>query len=331
MIELHCHLDGAISVEIARKLAVLQGIDLPSDDENELEKLLSVPETCESLTEFLKCFALPGTLLQTEEGLKEAVKLVLEQKLSEGIRYIELRFAPQLHCDKKMNQEAAVKAALEGVKAGEKTCEGKIHCNLILCCMRGEDTHGANLETVALAGKYLVEDGGVVALDLAGAEALFKTEDYSEEFKEARRLGVPFTIHGGEADGWESIKCALDFGAARIGHGVRLEENPELLNYVVNKKIPLEMCPNSNRQTKAVADMKKYPLRKYFEAGVKVTVNTDDPAICRTTLEKEFLYIRENYGVTEDEKKAMLFNAVEAAFTSLEVKKGLMKLVLEEV
>lgn len=317
MIELHCHLDGAINVEIARKLASMQNISLPSENSEELEKLLSVPETCESLTEFLKCFALPGTLLQTPEGLSEAVRLVCQQKKSEGLEYLELRFAPQLHCQKSMEQEDAVLAALEGLKKSD------LHCNLILCCMRGEDTHKANLETVRLAGKYHVQDGGVVALDLAGAEGLFKTKDYAEEFAEARRLGVPFTIHAGEADGAESIKCALDFGAARIGHGVRLEEDPLLLEYVVERGIPLEMCPNSNRQTKAVPDMRNYPFRRYLEAGVRVTVSTDDPAICRTTLNREFEYLK----LSENEKKVVLENAIEAAFTTSSVKDWLRSLV----
>lgn len=322
MVELHCHLDGSISVEIARKLAALQGISLPSEDEGELEKLFSVPESCESLTEFLKCFEWPGRLLQSQVALREAVALVLEKKAAEGLRYIELRFAPQLHCAGGMSQEQAVLAALDGVRT---VCGavGDIHCNLILCCMRGADTHCANMETVRLAGKYLVEDGGVVALDLAGAEALFKTSDYAGEFAEARRLGVPFTIHAGEADGWESVKCALDFGAVRIGHGVRVKENPELLKYIVKKGIALEMCPNSNRQTKAVEDMKDYPLREFLQAGVKVTVSTDDPAICRTDLKNEYEYLHKNYGLSPEEEKRLLLNSVDAAFTSEKVKEEL--------
>lgn len=323
MIELHCHLDGAITVDIARKLADMQGIKLPFEDDARLEELFSVPESCESLTDFLKCFDWPGKLLQTFGGLAEATRLVLEQKALEGLRYVELRFAPQLHCGGDMNQEEAVKAVLEGCKKAGGFGLERVHCNLILCCMRGEDTHKANLETVRLAGKYLVQDGGVVALDLAGAEGLFKTKDYAEEFAEARRLGVPFTIHAGEADGAESIKCALDFGAARIGHGVRLEEDPLLLEYVVERGIPLEMCPNSNRQTKAVPDMRNFPFRRYLEAGVRVTVSTDDPAICRTTLNQEFEYLK----LSENEKKVVLENAIEAAFTTSSVKDWLRSLV----
>ena len=322
MIDLHCHLDGAITVFTAKKLAEIQNIRLPFENDEELESLLSVPESCESLTEFLKCFALPLTLLQTKEGITEAVKLILDEKAEEGMKYIELRFAPQLHGERGLSQEDAVLAALEGLKGS------KVHCNLILCCMRGEKLTEKNLETVRLAKKYLVEDGGVVALDLAGAEALFKTENFALEFGEAKKLGVPFTIHAGEADGWQSVKTALDFGAVRIGHGVRVWQNEELLKYIEENDIVLEMCPNSNRQTKAVEDMSGYPLRKFLEMGIKVTVNTDDPAICRTTLQKEFEFLRKNYGLTKAEEKKLLLNAIDAAFTTEENKEKLRNLIV---
>ena len=322
MIDLHCHLAGAITVLTAKKLAEIQNIRLPFENDEELESLLSVPESCESLTEFLKCFALPLTLLQTKEGITEAVKLILDEKAEEGMKYIELRFAPQLHCERGLSQEDAVLAALEGLKGS------KVHCNLILCCMRGEKLTEKNLETVRLAKKYLVEDGGVVALDLAGAEALFKTENFALEFGEAKKLGVPFTIHAGEADGWQSVKTALDFGAVRIGHGVRAWQNEELLKYIEENNIVLEMCPNSNRQTKAVEDMSVYPLRKFLEMGIKVTVNTDDPAICRTTLQKEFEFLRKNYGLTKAEEKKLLLNAIDAAFTTEENKEKLRNLIV---
>ena len=139
---------------------------------------------------------------------------------------------------------------------------------------------------------------------------------------------MPFTIHAGEADGWQSVKTALDFGAVRIGHGVRAWQNEDLLKYIEENNIVLEMCPNSNRQTKAVEDMNGYPLRKFLEMGIKVTVNTDDPAICRTTLQKEFEFLRKNYGLTKAEEKKLLLNAIDAAFTTEENKEKLRNLIV---
>lgn len=321
IVDLHCHLDGCITPDIAKKLGELQNIKLPAESHEALLKKLSVPEDCESLNDFLQCFQLPLRLLQTKEGITEAVKLVQENCKADGIMYLEIRFAPQLHLDQGLSQEEVILAALEGLKQSE------LHTNLILCMMRSNSNRSENLETVKLAKKYLVKDGGVVAVDLAGAEGLFKTADFAEEFALCTELGIPFTIHAGEADGASSVWAALKFGAKRIGHGVRIFEDQELLEYVVKNNIPLEMCPNSNRQTKAVDDMTTYPLRKFLEAGVKVTINTDDMAICRTTLKKEYEYIEKMYGISASEKKQLLLNAVDAAFCSENFKQVLKEII----
>ena len=321
-IDLHLHLDGAITVEIAKELAKLQGITLPAKDDDELCSMLSVPEDCTSLNDFLSCFALPDSLMQTEEGLREAVRLVMDNAFSEGVIYAELRYAPQLHTDGGMTQEQAVLAALDGLK------QSKLKGNLILCCMRGADTADANFETLELAKKYLTEDGGVVAIDLAGAEALFPTKDYSALFARAKEYGVPFTIHAGEADGADSIRDAIDFGASRIGHGVRCYEDAALTGLVIDRGIPFEMCPTSNRQTHAVENMDDYPFMDYLKKGVKVTLNTDDPAIEGVTLAGEYRYMEKTFGLTQEQKKILLKNAVDAAFTSESVKSELREKLL---
>ena len=298
-IDLHAHLDGCITTEIARKLAALQQITLPAATDEELLSLLSVPDTCENLNDFLKCFDLPLSLLQTEEALEEAFYLILSEMKEDGVIYAELRFAPQRHTQKEMTQETAIHAALRGLK------RTPIPGNLILCCMRGDLNQKENLETLELAKKYLVEDGGVVAIDLAGAEALF-----------AREYQVPFTIHAGEAGNAEDVKTAVHMGAVRIGHGVRIAGNKEVIQLVKDKGVFLEMCPTSNRQTKAMEEMSAYPLKTFLEMGLKVTLNTDDPAIERTTLSREFRYMESLLDLTQEQKRLLLLNSVEAAFTS---------------
>ena len=322
-IDLHLHLDGAITVDIAKKLAALQGIELPAASDSELEELLSVPKDCTSLNDFLKCFALPDSLMQTREGLREAVFLVMEHIGSKGVIYAEIRFAPQLHTEKGMSQEDAVTAALEGLKKYAQTGGSKVKGNLILCCMRGADNDAANEETVELAKKYLVEDGGVVAIDLAGAEALFPTENYRKLFARAKEYGIPFTIHAGEAAGAESVRLAIEYGAARIGHGTRCFEDPAVMRLARDKGVTFEMCPTSNRQTHAVEDMSAYPLLDYLNYGIKVTINTDDPAIERTELSEEFSYMEEKFGLSDKQKDILYENAIAAAFTSEKVKEKL--------
>lgn len=322
LIDLHCHLDGSITVEIAKKLAEIQNINLPTKNDEQLQQMLSVPKNCQNLNDFLKCFDLPLKLLQTKKGITEAVKLVLENCKSQGLIYLELRFAPQKHCENGLSQEEVILAALEGLKKSD------LHTNLILCLMRGSDNKKENLETVNLAKKYLVEDGGVVALDLAGAEAIFKTSLFEEEFSLAKKLEIPFTIHAGEADGAESIKDALKFGAKRIGHGVRAFEDSELLDFIIKNQIPLEMCPTSNYQTKVLDDMSKYPLADFLKKGVKVTINTDDMAICRTTIKDEFNFIEEKFEFSKDDEKNLLLNAADVAFCSKQYKNQ-MKSIIE--
>jgi adenosine deaminase len=318
-IDLHLHLDGAITLDIAKKLASLQNIELPTDNDEELEKLLSVPDDCESLNDFLKCFELPLTLLQTPEGLTEAVRLVSDNIQSQGVIYAEIRWAPQLHTDNGMTQEDAIKAALEGLK---KT---NLKANLILCCMRGEGNEKQNNETLELAKKYLVEDGGVVAIDIAGAEALYPTSNYKDLFAKAKEYGIPFTIHAGEADGPESVENAIEFGTKRIGHGVRSYEDPEVVELIKREGVTLEMCPTSNRQTHAIEDMSKYPFMDYLNQGVKVTLNTDDMGIERTTLANEFRYMEKNFNLTYEQEKTILLNSINAAFTTKETKDELKR------
>ena len=318
-IDLHCHLDGSITLDIAKKLAELQNITLPTNNDTELEALLSVPDDCENLDDFLECFDLPLSLMQTPEGLTETVRLVAENIQSQGVIYAEFRFAPQLHLDKGMTQEDSIIAALEGIK------QTSLKVNLILCFMRGDNNDEKNEETLELAKKYLVDDGGVVALDLAGAEALYPTSKYKSLFAKAKEYGIPFTIHAGEAAGAESVKNAIEFGANRIGHGDRAYENASVVEELKSKSIPLEMCPSGTRLTHALEDMSKYPFMDFLEQGLKVTLNTDDMGIERTNIEKEFEYMEKNFDLTLEQEKIILLNSIEAAFTTDEVKAKLKK------
>lgn len=322
-IDLHLHLDGAITAEAAMELAEVQGISLPAKTEKELEKLISVPEGGESLNDFLRCFELPLSLLQTKEGIRRAVRLVLEEQKREGVIYAEIRFSPQLHTRKGLSQEEVLRAALEGLQ------DALIPANLILACMRGADNQKENEENLELARRFLTKDGGVTAVDLAGAEALFPTRDYLELFRRARESGIPMTIHAGEADGEDSVRAALEMGAVRIGHGVRARKNPEILEEIRSKGITLEMCPTSNRYTRSLENMEDYPLLMYLEKGIRVTVNTDDPAIEGTTISREFRFLKEHFGLTAEQEQSILRNAAEAAFTSDERKHSLYKNICE--
>ena len=320
-IDLHRHLDGSVSFAMAKKLAEIQGTKLPGKNDEELMRLLSVQEKNATLDQALKCFALPCSLMQTKESLSECVRLAMEEAERDGVVYAELRWAPQLHTDCGMTQEDAVKAALEGLK------RSPIKGNFILCCMRGVGNEQKNLETIEVAKKYLVRDGGVVAVDLAGAENIFPSSDYRELFKKVKNDGLPFTFHAGEADGPSSVWCALEYGADRIGHGYRSKEDPKLLDRLAEIGIPLEMCPTSNKITNFISDMSSYPLIDFMNRGIKVTLNSDDPYILHTTLSNEFRVMEKECGLTPEQEHILLENSIDAAFTDEKGKEEIRKLV----
>lgn len=322
-IDLHLHLDGAITLPIAKRLAQLQNQTLPASSDEELAQLLSIPKNCEDLNEYLKRFDLPISLLQTKESISEAVFLVSEQLRRENVIYAELRFAPQSFTAGGLTQREVVEAALAGL-ARTSFCG-----NLILCAMRGPGREAANEETLRLTKEYLVTHGGVVAFDIAGAEGLFPTSDYRDLFTLAAKLDVPFTIHAGEAVGADSVRCAIEMGARRIGHGVRSFEDEALLELLRARQIPLEICPTSNRQTHAVADMRDYPLADFVKKGLCVTINTDNPAISSTTIAEEFAYAQ-TLGVTFEQEQRMLLSAADAAFTDEATKQQLKQLLKEQ-
>ena len=316
LIDLHLHLDGSLSVKSVKELAALQNIEIPEKEE-ELLKLLRVNDDCKDLTEYLEKFAFPGKLLQTKEGLARSVYNLQEELKEQGLIHAEIRFAPQLHTLEGLSQREVIEAAIDGLDRSDFSAE------LILCCMRGNDNHEANLETVKLAKDYLGK--GVCAVDIAGAEALFPTENFGDLFALARELEIPYTIHAGEADGPKSVRKALEYSTKRLGHGVRSLEDPALIEKIVAEGITLELCPTSNLHTCMFPCIEEYPLRKLMKAGVRITINTDNMTVSNVTLGSEFRKLIAAFDLTDDEIKNIARNSVRASFASEETKKILLE------
>ncbi|MBQ7874879.1 MAG: adenosine deaminase [Oscillospiraceae bacterium] len=315
LIDLHLHLDGSLSVKSVKELAAMQNIEIP--EEAELIKQLRVNEDCKDLTEYLEKFAFPGMLLQTKEAIALSVYNLQEELKEQGLIYAEIRFAPQLHTHKGLSQREIVEAAIEGLNRSD------FCANLILCCMRGSDNHEENLETVRMAKEYLGK--GVCCLDIAGAEALFPTEDFEDLFTLAKELGVPYTIHAGEADGPKSVYKALEYGTKRIGHGVHSIEDENLLKKLADEGITLELCPTSNLHTCIFEKIEDYPIRKFMEKDVKVTVNTDNMTVSNVTLGSEFEKLIAAFDLTDEEVKDIARNSVNACFATAEIKAALLE------
>ena len=306
-VELHLHLDGSVRYQTA--LEIMGNIK---------EEDMIVSDDCHDLNEYLTKFSVPLAILQTKENLERvAYELALDLK-SENVIYAEIRFAPLKHLLKGLSPEEVIESVLKGLK------KVNIKTNLILCMMRG-DTFDNNLKVIALALKFL--NRGVCALDLAGAESLYPTSDYKELFAIAQANGIPFTIHAGEAAGFESIKEALDFGALRIGHGIKCLEDEKLIKELKEKNILLEICPTSNIQTKAVTAYQKHPVYELYKKGVPICINTDNRTVSNITLTKEYQKLMQNFSLTTNDLKQMNINAINGAFLTNEEKEKLKKLI----
>ena len=312
---LHLHLDGSLRPETVHKWLQERGEDVTLE---EVKKRLMVDEGCRDLNRYLEKFDLPVELLQSEEHIEQATYELFEDLAKQNVIYAEVRFAPQLHTQEGLEYEAIVEAAIRGMEKAKQ--EYGIDGNLILCCMRGEDNTVSNLRTVAVAKNYL--NKGVCALDLAGAEALFPTSEFEDIFKLAKKLEIPFTIHAGEADGPKSIKKALEYGAKRIGHGVRCLEDVALVMELIQKEIPLEVCPISNLQTRATGE--NHPIEKLYRLGLKTTISPDNNTVSNTDIIEEYKWILENTSLTVEDLKQMNINAIRGAFISPQKKAELI-------
>lgn len=309
--ELHLHLDGSLRPETVWELAKEQGIRLPAESAEEVKYKMEVPEDCRTLEEYLERFDLPLLVLQRADAIERVTYELVEDLAKEGVDYAEIRFAPQLSVNGGLTQDEVVEAAIHGAERGMKAYS-EICVGLILCCMRGADNEALNMQTVETAKKYL---GPVVcAVDIAGAEGLFPTENFAPVFAKVREYGIPMTIHAGEAAGPDSMKTALSFGTKRIGHGVAAINDPELIRRLIDENVTLEVCVTSNYHTKVVPAIEMHPIHKLLDEGVHVTVNSDNRTCSRTTLQKEKEVLKEQLGFSDEEIEKMQEYAWEARF-----------------
>ncbi len=325
LVDLHLHLDGSLTPEDILTMARLGGNEdeLPSTDPAELKRLLTCPPGTNNLVEYLKCFDLPIAMMQSHDPIAYSAYSLVKRLAAQGLLYSEIRFAPLQHTYKGISQDEVVRAAIDGLQQGMRECPG-IKANFILCCMRGRK-HGLNYETIDLAKKYLGK--GAVAIDLVGAEALYPTSDYKAYFEYASSLGIPFTIHAGEADGAISISCALDYGARRIAHGIRCFSHPDIMERIRKTGVCLDICPKSNLDTHAIRGVERiedYPLRPILDAGVSVTINVDNLSVSDSTLVKEYDSLFRAGLLSEAEARAAVECAVSHAFIPEDEKKELL-------
>lgn len=313
-IELHLHLDGALLPETMWELAKKKNVELPTETIEEFRQWLVDTSDCRDVPTYLERFELPLQLLQDRESLSRVTYELICLLASQGHIYDEIRFAPQLHRRAGMTQADAVDAVLAG-RAKALAEHPEIGSGIILCCMSfGKETvnMAENLETVRLTKQYLGK--GVVGCDLAGCEGVVPVHNFYPIFDLARALEVPFTCHAEDPVSADSVRDVFGFGGRRIGHGHKLYNAPDLWQRARELGVTLEICPSSNIQCHTQPSFEEHPAKKLFDAGIRVTISTDNMTLAATTLDKEYELCITRMGFTEHDLVQMNLYAAEACF-----------------
>ncbi len=306
-IDLHCHLDGSLNIDIMREIV---GRD---------DFVTHIDDNCNGLGEYLECFKTPIYCLSQRSYTKKLAYEFIKSLVDDNIKYVEVRFSPALIANANYCERDVLENVLAGLKQGEH--EFGIKANVIICAMR-HHTIQANIASFKLAKEY--HNFGVCGLDLAGDENLYEMSAFKQLFTSASSLGVPYTIHAGECGSSQNIKSAVELGAKRIGHGVAMRDNTALQRHLSMHGIGVELCPTSNFQTKACSKA-SYPIREFLTNNVAVTLNTDNRTVSSTTLANEYSVVASEYALTHEDFKGIYMNSVEVSFADEHTKQSLLK------
>lgn len=320
---LHDHLDGGLRIETVIDLADKIGYKkLPTTDPDKLRDWFFEGANKGNLVEFLQGFEHTCAVMQTRESLERIAYEMMEDMHNDGIVYVETRFAPVLHLDGGLYYDDVITAVLVGLEKGKK--DFGVGYGLILCAMRNMTN---SLEIAELAVNY--RHKGVVGFDLAGEEGGYPPKKHIDAFQFISRENFNITIHAGEAFGKESIWQAIQIcGSHRIGHATRLKEDivfdnegnivqlGDLAQYILDKRIPLEICLMSNVHTGAVDKLENHPFKKLFNAKFRVFLNTDDRLMSKITLTDEYVTATNVFGITLEDIEKLNINAMKSAFIS---------------
>jgi len=318
---LHDHLDGGLRTETIIELAKeLKYKKLPTEDPSELAVWFHRGANKGSLVEYLQGFEHTCAVMQTKAGLERVAYEMMEDMKNDGVCYVETRFAPVFHTSKGLYHEDIVNAVLTGLEKGKK--DFGVGYGLILCGMRNMKE---TLDIAELSVNF--RKRGVVGFDLAGEEGGYPPKKHVESFHFIQRENFNITIHAGEGFGKESIWQAIQWcGAHRIGHATHLKDDfildekgkvigfGDLAQYVLDKRIPLEICLLSNIHTGAIDKIENHPFGTLFKNKFRVTINTDDRLMSDTTMTKEFLTAIKYFNLNLEDIEKITLNSMKSAF-----------------
>jgi adenosine deaminase len=324
--ELHCHLDGSVRPETMLALGTEYGQSMPAATPEALRRYMTVTDA-RNLEDYLERFAVTLSVMQTASSLERIAYELAEDAAADGVRYIEVRYAPVLNVRDGLSLEAAVEAPLRGLARAE--ADHGIVGRLIICAIRNMSPAVSHeLAELAVAFRHR----GVVGFDLAGGEAGHPARAHARAFEYARMHDLACTCHAGEGDGAESVREAVHVcGANRLGHATRLIEDTSLTDYCNDRRIPLEICLTSNVQTHAAASYAAHPFREYYDRGLNVVLNTDNRLMSGVTLTDEYVHAAQSLAFTFDELSQVAMNGFESAFLPHEERMRLVASAASEI
>lgn len=327
-IDLHRHLEGSLRFSTLMELVRDEGMDLPMDEESLRKTVQIYPDDPKSFTNFLSKFKPLRNFFRSPEIIQRFVREAIIDAALDSVRYLELRFTPfALAQFRDFPLQEVVDWVLE--TALETSEQEGVGVGLIVSVNRHESIQLA--EQVAQIAADRVGKG-IVGLGLSGNEVDFSTEPFVEIFHAAQEAGLKTTVHAGEWTGAETVRYALErIGANRIGHGVRIMEDPEVVSLAKEQRTVFEVCLSSNFQSGVVKEMGDHPLPAMIQAGLQVTLNTDDPGISNIRLSDEFKIAIDDLGLSQTTLCALTLVAAQAAFLDREEKKALESRLQEEL
>ena len=333
---LHEHLDGGLRPRTVLELARAIGYEgLPHQDERLLADWFHAGAARGSLPLYLEGFAHTIAVMQTAEALERIAYEYCEDMAADNVVYSEVRFAPHFHTAGGLGLDGVMRAVLRGLERGQR--DFKVGAGLIVCAMRNQSPE-LSFKLAELAVSF--RDQGCVGFDLAGEEAGHPAKEHLRAFEHVKRANFSITIHAGESFGPESIWQALQYcGAHRIGHGTRLIEDiviyqgkvikvGALAQYVLDHRIPIEVCLSSNVHTGATPSMAEHPFRFYMDRGFRVTLNTDNRLMSRTTMTDEYQIAVEQFGCTLADLEKITINGMKSAFAHYDER---VKVIFERI
>lgn len=321
LVDLHRHLDGSIRLGTILELADKHGVRLPGNTIETLRPHVQIQGAVQDLIAFLERLDWMVGVLGDADACRRVARENVEDARREGLAYLELRFSPYFMARAHdLDQREVVAAIIDGVREGCRATGVRVKLIGILSRTFGPESCARELDAL------LAHREAIVALDLAGDEKNWPAELFIGHFKRGRDAGWAITVHAGEAGGAASVWAALrELGATRIGHGVRAIDDPQLLDYLAEKRIGLEVSLTSNLQTATVPTLAAHPLKQFLERGLLATINTDDPGVSAIDLRHELEVAAPAAGLTPAQIEQAQRNAIEIAFLTPDERRALLQ------